>query len=629
MLKNKINRSIYERCLLTEVVPFETPMLFSNWGAFNFVRNLKNKSPHDFINKLFCDKGYSVPYRFRIKKDNSEFRSLHLIHPKMSERIITLYQDFQLQIIKECSKSLYSLRAPSRIAKYFTISKSNNGESVGRYVEELDADSPYISSYFVYKYFSHLHKYFESEFFTSLEKRFKNLMYQDVSKCFPSLYTHSISWALRGKVESKSIAFKGKSLPSLGVLFDEIMQDCNFKETNGIVIGPEISRLFAEIVMQSIDEKIDLSMRESGFKYGTDYVCVRYIDDYYLFYNNNAVAEKFSLYISEELEVFKLYLNTAKTKVTSRPFITQISRVKIKLSYFMDDLEKRISTAKSNISSERELNKIRDITFDLGDESHTISNFLLSSIKKKMIRMSKMKISEEIRMSALLVFIEMAFHRVRFDTRVSSVYRIAEIILESISLIDSMSSSYQRQVKDKISSEIKECLFFAIENDSIQEALNLLIAYSKLSFEYSFSEKDLLKIANGIKRSHPEDIKYRKRLSYYEIVTILYYIKDNQLYNKIRKLLLATAFFIIRSNSILIYAESAYIFFDLLSCPYLTANEKNKLFKMALDGSEQKVVKNRRKSIIDFVSKDTWFFNWNKDKDLHSILKKKEYNEPY
>ena len=41
MSKARINQKTKERCLLTEIAPYETPTLFSNWGSY---RNLC-KSP--------------------------------------------------------------------------------------------------------------------------------------------------------------------------------------------------------------------------------------------------------------------------------------------------------------------------------------------------------------------------------------------------------------------------------------------------------------------------------------------------------------------------------------------------------------------------------------------------------
>ncbi|EXS67912.1 hypothetical protein BF95_26490 [Sphingobium sp. Ant17] len=38
--------------------------------------------------------------------------------------------------------------------------------------------------------------------------------------------------------------------------FDRLMQSMNYNETNGICVGPEISRVFAEIIFSEVDRRI-------------------------------------------------------------------------------------------------------------------------------------------------------------------------------------------------------------------------------------------------------------------------------------------------------------------------------------------------------------------------------------
>ena len=69
----------------------------------------------------------------------------------------------------------------------------------------------------------------------------------------------------------------------MGDAFDEMMQSLNARETNGIVIGPEFSRIFAEIILQNIDEKVENELRRRKINNKVNYECYRYVDDYFLF----------------------------------------------------------------------------------------------------------------------------------------------------------------------------------------------------------------------------------------------------------------------------------------------------------------------------------------------------------
>lgn len=64
------------------------------------------------------------------------------------------------------------------------------------------------------------------------------------------------------------------------------MQSVNARETNGIVIGPEFSRIFAEIILQYIDQKVEHELLEEKLCQKSNYECYRYVDDYFLFYND-------------------------------------------------------------------------------------------------------------------------------------------------------------------------------------------------------------------------------------------------------------------------------------------------------------------------------------------------------
>ena len=48
--KNLIKRSDYDRVLITETLPYETPIIFSNDGLYDRIKNIDNSS--DFTRKI-------------------------------------------------------------------------------------------------------------------------------------------------------------------------------------------------------------------------------------------------------------------------------------------------------------------------------------------------------------------------------------------------------------------------------------------------------------------------------------------------------------------------------------------------------------------------------------------------
>lgn len=83
------------------------------------------------------------------------------------------------------------------------------------------------------------------------------------------------------------------------------MQHANYKETNGIIVGPEISRIFAEIILQAVDLAILRQLKELyGYSLGRDYEIRRYVDDSYVYANSQEVLEHIITVYQEQLAFY-------------------------------------------------------------------------------------------------------------------------------------------------------------------------------------------------------------------------------------------------------------------------------------------------------------------------------------
>lgn len=81
-------------------------------------------------------------------------------------------------------------------------------------------------------------------------------------------------------------------------------------ETNGIVVGPFTSRIFSEIIMAKLDQKL----MKKGFKFK------RYVDDYKFYFRTEALAQESVSIIEKVLNEYNLNLNLAKTEIEKYPF---------------------------------------------------------------------------------------------------------------------------------------------------------------------------------------------------------------------------------------------------------------------------------------------------------------------
>ncbi|WP_231372996.1 RNA-directed DNA polymerase, partial [Escherichia coli] len=149
------------------------------------------------------------------------------------------------------------------------------------------------------------------------------------------IYTHSVSWAVKSKEFSKV----NRAHNSFEGCLDKLLQDSNYGETNGIIIGPEFSRIFAEIILQRVDLNVETYLnKESGIIKDRNYAIRRYVDDYFIFADDDETFKVIEFVLASELEKYKLYLNESKREMLERPFVTGATMAKNDIAEIIDDL---------------------------------------------------------------------------------------------------------------------------------------------------------------------------------------------------------------------------------------------------------------------------------------------------
>nr|MBO8919272.1 RNA-directed DNA polymerase [Proteus mirabilis] len=190
----------------------------------------------------------------------------------------------------------------------------------------------------------------------------------DVANCFNNIYTHSIEWAIKGKNYSKSTKSINQRFPAI---LDKTMQNSNHSETNGIPIGSEFSRVFAEIILQRVDNNIINSLSIKNIKMNDDYCIYRYVDDFILFAKDINTAEIIYKEINDHLGEYNLYLGDNKLKKYNRPFLTEKSDSIIKANLILKEMDEKLFIKnEKKISCLLEVKNVRDF-----------SNFFINKIK--------------------------------------------------------------------------------------------------------------------------------------------------------------------------------------------------------------------------------------------------------
>lgn len=651
MKKNRIRRSDYNRVLITETTPFETPIVFSNDGLYDQIAALDSVGhvQRAVIKSLVLYEGVSkppnstIPYTYKIKKDSKSFRRLALLHPASQWKARIFYEKYEQLIIHYCSISPASIRAPKTVASSF-YSKSS-WENINKYktgsiaLDGLDRYAKHAPSFFSYRGYDRLYKFFNSRDYLALEKRFSFLKTLDVTKCFDSIYTHCLSWAVKDKPFTKSHVSVSSTFAQE---FDGVIRHGNHNETNGIPIGPEVSRVFAEILFQEIDRRVIQSLADLKFK--QDYEFRRYVDDVFIFARNESIANRIHDKYADVLIDFNLHTNTAKSTCIGRPFSSSKARLVYDAGQqansffdkFLDqtgmgvlsprEIHNTWKLTKSYIDSVKALCHSNDATYD------EIASFLISAITERVKRLVNHDdpsdaIQDSGYVDAFVVLLDVLFFLYSVAPSVGASYKLStSLILAARFSKKHLSAGYptvHQKIFDLTCSLLHDQCGMKhasdIEGFVHLESFNIALATRELGDNHLLPPEiiDELFVSAG-------------KLTYFTIVASLFYVRDSNMYQGLRKKLLDAAVEKLSDLSdILMNSEKAHLLLDLLSCPYVPDKQKTTWIKSLF-----KILQFTQPSKADFqvllagISTSHAQVDW-KDIDLLNSLEKKELKQAY
>lgn len=629
-----------ERVVLSDVLPYETPVTFSNRYYYKYLlKSLKSKSNPKYksdYNKaqseiesiLFGVKGKTKPFIFKITHNQNDFRDLCIIHPFNQRKMVDFYEEFKNIILYYSSLSPFSIRKPFKVANFTFYNdilhkKNEDNDLQHSQIEQDDSEYENLKSFFTYRKYSNIHKFYESYQFHRSEKKYNKLLKIDVTKCFDSIYTHTITWALLNKNIVKTNI--DSSVSTFGGEFDRLMQDLNANETNGIIIGPEFSRIFAELILQQIDINIYERLKSSDINekkliHKVDYEIFRYVDDYFIFYNEEVQKERILESFKLSLKEYKMYLNDKKSIQYSKPIITEISIAKQKINdlfnnhLILKEKEKEVLVDDEQpnsilyFSSNNVITRFKSIIKESGVEYKDIMNYTLAVLDNKTNKFIKKykSLEEEISIinqkefeKGFLEILDVTFFLYSVSPKVNSTIKVCLILDKITSFLkknktneykEPFSPNNKHNVFKKISDEINLILSKNKSKKETQiETLYLLIALSQLGREYRLNLNVLCSYFNA---THKKDgsIKFNTQLNYFSITVLLFYIKNIKVYSPILDELKIIIFE--KYNDGKIYgwkddAELVLLFFDILSCPYLN-DEVREHFKNKVKSARER-----------------------------------------
>nr|WP_314994511.1 antiviral reverse transcriptase Drt3b [uncultured Capnocytophaga sp.] len=709
-----------ERVLFSDVLPYECPIIFSNRYLYRFLakylwvpekggnketllkqkKRTNEKDANIFAALLFGCYDHNKPigdlkhknsalfYQFNIAHKPNKNRTLSIIHPYNQWQVVEFYEQYKYSILYLCNQSKYSLRKPHKIAQYFYYRDRLHHKLSGHENDKVELffkEYENLKTYFSYEKYSNIYKFYEGYRYQRAEKKFKHLMKFDLQSCFDSIYTHTISWATTGGAD------KVKVLPNyhgswVGDAFDHLMQSVNARETNGIVIGPEFSRIFAEIILQYIDQKVEQELFKKNLCHKSTYECYRYVDDYFLFYNNEKDRDIFIETLTKWLKEFKLQISPSKTEEFERPFITKVTIAKQQIEDLLsnifsiplwEEVESNLSTEKEEDAEEVDSDKdkeildkkfniylpansvnvqIKAIVRECGIEYRDIANYLLEKISQRLdtflnryeigfkkyerlmskegtnkdqVELLAQRVQRKL-MSYLVSLIDVAFFVFNSNRQVNTTLKLQKI-MNSIVIYAKRHGDFKVNSRVRFQTISKDIIF-----KKIQDEIVLVLATTDSHRNTLHESLYLLILAKELGYAYllaPKVIKSfidKSELQYdlFVCTILLYYYANHTCYNEERTLLkneILKKYRLVTKSERKRNSELTILTADMMTCPFVDDTYKKNL--LTLIGITE--IKDQQ-MIIRFAKKQKYIFTrwtmFNLNKELQAKISQEVYS---
>lgn len=621
--------------LLTDLLPYEKGNQYTHRYLYEYLQKEKKilKKLFENIqkeNKFFNPKWHSSPLKFKISKKKESFREISLINPLgliESLTFIHLFENDILNIIH--NKNDFSVRKANRINSL--VYKKDRNQTV--YYADNDSKNQLLLSlessgtYFNHVPFKSITSLLNSKRFVYSRDNFDMLLSLDMQDCFPSIYTHSYKWLISNKTyDSKNL----KDSNSVYSNIDAFLQNINGSKTNGIIVGPEISRLLAEFLFVHIDQQILEVLAVKNIYFNKDYNIYRFVDDYFVCSKDEKIQRVIQNVISNTLNKYHLKINESKILKKGKnesfnnwiievlPVIESIEDIFLKKnSNIKNSIEDTLSNmevpleyiqilleiASTNSSTRKEKSKpiryidLRNRVFlavSTSNESALVCSYILSTILNKIEKNEKEEILINMELNELVIFILSVYSLEVNYASTQKVIRIFSLLIDK----------HQLDIKEMIERNLERFegdIFTKYSNDWV----DLLLFFA--NYEINISYKLIENITDVfVEEENPV------KLATLCIFAESNFIKTNKIINRVNKIIKSNIEKINWNN--LFEDEQSWWIYIFFSYPKLNATiKRNIIEKLNAVKSDLKSIPSddAKKLVLDFLlTNDKHFIEW-------------------
>lgn len=369
--------------ILTDLLPFELSELFSFSAFYNFLLEKKQykelgeqievlktkKAKSDKV--MFKDGWATTPLKYNILKNIDSTREISIIHPFSAINVYLFMECYQKEILNQLeTTNCFSIRYHKKNTALYYKGKKNKqlvyftkeSKKLGKLAIQQ------AGNYFTLVPFESLIDFSKSVKWRSVNFQFRYYAKIDYKSCFDSIYSHSFKWIVeRNVIDSKNV-----SNTNLFITIDRILQNINGRSSNGILVGPEFSRMIAELLLQQIDSEVMQLLSIENLYKDTDYVAFRYVDDTFLFANELKILENIIGKYGIVAQKYLLKLNELKIIKDETPCVPKEWLEKTRL--ISDSLENIFHYPKKDSSANKSKKDISVINLDSFSENRIKDN---------------------------------------------------------------------------------------------------------------------------------------------------------------------------------------------------------------------------------------------------------------
>lgn len=318
--------------LLTDIMPVEISELFTYSKFYEYLLSrqqeldsitkeaLKQKSNNN--GTLFCGDGIwaTTPLKYCILKGTSSIREINLVQPLSALNMYLFVECYQKEILCYLKdNSVFSLRYHKKNNDLFY---KNKVSKVTSYFEKTAkkinrAILQQTGAYFKIHKYNSISSFMNSRLWQMSNFHYKYFAKADYKSCFGSIYTHAFKWV----IEQDVIDSKNANNTNLFIVIDRILQNINGYSSNGLIVGPEFSRMIAELLLQAIDTAVFQDLTKQHLLLSKDYRVFRYVDDLFIYSNSPETLDVILNSFETKARKYLLNLNDSKTYKCQTPVV--------------------------------------------------------------------------------------------------------------------------------------------------------------------------------------------------------------------------------------------------------------------------------------------------------------------